>query len=171
MGNTFQPILGHASTVITGAASQYQYRINISKYFGSQAFGNARWVVKQLGHYALYALQSIGNGTGLLENFFLHVVAVRPKLSRPAVGVHRQHLTLYRLVRGIKHLKAVQLHIHHIAFGQVQNLIGHAGQCHGVAGQKVFALAFAKNKRRASTRTNDAVRFVLGHHRNSECAA
>ena len=103
-------------------------------------------VVEQVGHDALNAFERVGNSTRLLENFFLHVVAVRAQLGCAAVGIHRQHLALHQLVLGIEHLEAVQLHIHHITFSQVHDLIGHTRQSHGVTGQEVLALAFAKNQ-------------------------
>ena len=47
--------------------------------------------IKQLGHDAGQAFQRVGNRAGLLEDFLLHVVAIRPQLGSAAVGLHGAH--------------------------------------------------------------------------------
>jgi hypothetical protein len=61
---------------------------------------------------------------------------------------------------------AAQLQVDQVALFQVDDLVGHAGQGHGVAGQKVLALAHAQDQRRAGARAHHAVRLVLVHHGN-----
>ena len=98
VGDALQPVLGDATAVVTGAAGQDQYRINLFKHLGGLTHLGRSRVVKQVGHDALNAFERVGNGTRLLEDFFLHVVAVRAQLGRTAVGMHGLHLALNGLV-------------------------------------------------------------------------
>jgi len=94
--------------------------------------------VKQLGHHGLHPLQGVGEGARLLEDFLLHVVPVGPQFGRAAVGLYRANGALRRrqcLPLGIGQPVAAQLQIHHVAFGQVDDLVGHPSQGHGIAGQ------------------------------------
>jgi hypothetical protein len=61
-----------------------------------------------------------------------------------------------------------QLQVHHVALFQVDDLVGHAGQGHGVAGQEVFlpVFAHAQDQRRTGARADHPVRLVLAEHRN-----
>ena len=164
VGHALQPVLGGATAVVTGAAGQDEHRVDVLEHAVRVVAGLGLGAVKQLGHDALNAFQGVGNGTRLFEDFFLHVVAVRPQLGRAAVGVDGVHLALHRLVLGIDDPVLAHLHIHHIALGQIHNLIGHACQGHGVAGQKVFALAHAQNQWGTRARAHHPVRLVFGHH-------
>jgi hypothetical protein len=61
-----------------------------------------------------------------------------------------------------------QLQVDHVAFFQVDDLVGDAGQGHGVAGQEAFvgvgALAHAQHQRAAFARAHHAVRLVTAEH-------
>ena len=135
-GNVFQPVLGGAAAVVAGAASQNQHRVDV---FEAAEGG----VAKEFGHDGVDAFEGVGNGARLLKNFFLHVVAVRPEFGRAAVRLHGLDFARHRLVLAVYHPVFAQLHVHQVAFFQVHNLVGHAGQGHRVAGQKVFAVVFA----------------------------
>ena len=98
-------------------------------------------------------------------------MAVGAELGRAAVGVHGFHGALggcHGLVRLVKQPVFSQLHIHHVTLFQVDDLVGHTGQCHSVAGQKVLlpVFAHAQNQRRASARANQALRLIFAKHRN-----
>ena len=86
-GNGFQPVLGHAAAVVAGATGQNQHAIDRLEHVVGT-------VTKQLRRDGDHTLQRVTNCTGLLKNFFLHVMAVRPQLSRTAVGVNRFHRAL-----------------------------------------------------------------------------
>jgi hypothetical protein len=158
-GDRFDPVLGHAAAVVAGAAGQDQHTVD-----GLE--GAVRAVAKQLGRDAFHAFERVGNGAGLLEDFFLHVVTVRPQFGRAAVGVHGFHGAGHGLVIAVHHPVFAQLDVDHVALFQVHDLVGHAGQCHRVAGQKGFALAHTQNQRRARTRTDHALRLVFVEHGN-----
>ena len=85
-----------------------------------------------------HTLQGVGNGTGLLKNFFLHVVSVRAQLSSATVGVHGFDRALCTLVVAVFNPILAQLNIDHVTFFEVHNLVCDARQGHGIAGQKVF---------------------------------
>ncbi len=142
LGNTLQPVLGRATAVVAGATGQNQHRVNLGKHPG--CVGTRRMVhllVEQLGNDALHALQRVGNGTRLLEYLLLHVMAIRPELGGSTVrhdGLDRALRRSNRLVCLVHQPILAQLHIHLIAFFQVDDLVGHTGQCHGVTGQKML---------------------------------
>jgi len=106
------------------------------------------------------------NGTRLFENFFLHVVPVRAQLCGAAVGMNGFDDALHRLAGGVFNPVFAQLHVNDVAFFQVDDLIGHAGQGHGVASQKVFVGAHTEHQRRAGTRAHHAVGLVTAQHGN-----
>ncbi|MCY1377228.1 hypothetical protein D9M69_647870 [compost metagenome] len=108
--------------------------------------------VEQLGHDALDAFERVADGARLLEDFLLHVVAVGAELGCAAVRVHGFH----RALGGVKtaalpvgHPVAAELQVDQIALFEVDDLVGHAGQGHGVAGQEVLlpALAHTEDQR------------------------
>ncbi len=70
--------------------------------------------------------------------------------GRPAVGVDDP--------------VALQLQVDHVAFFQVDDLVGGAGQRHRVRGEEVFAFADADDQRRALARADHAVRLVAAKH-------
>ena len=122
-------------------------------------------VAKQFGRDALHAFKRVGNRPWLLENFFLHVVAVGAQVGGTAVGVHGFHLAADGLVLAVLHRVDAQLNVHHIAFFQIHNFVGDPGQGHGIAGQKGFALTHTQDERRARASTHHPVRFVFVKHR------
>ena len=125
-----------------------------------------RAVAEQLGHDGLHAFERVGDRARLLEDFLLHVVAVRAELRGAAVRVHGLHRTRHRLAAAVGDPVLAQLHVDHVAFLDVDDLVRHAGQCHRIAGQEVLAvfLAHAQDHRRAGTGADHAVRFVLAEH-------
>ena len=129
--------------------------------------------LEQLGHHGLDAFQRVGNGARLLEDFLLHVVAVRPQLGRAAHGLHGAHRALHGLAVARHDPVLAQLHVHRVAFFQVDDLVGHAGQGHGVAGQKVLLAvgAEAQHQRRALARAHQALRLVAVQHGDGIAAA
>ena len=60
------------------------------------------------------------------------------------------------------------MQVDQVAFVQVDDLVGHAGQGHRVAGQEMLATALAhtEHEGRAGARADHAVRFVLAEHRD-----
>jgi hypothetical protein len=56
-----------------------------------------RPVAEQLRHDADHAFQRVGDRARLLEDFLLHVVAVRAELGGAAVRVHGLHGALHGL--------------------------------------------------------------------------
>jgi hypothetical protein len=156
-----QPVLGGAAAVVAGAAGQDQHLVDGLEH-------PVRAVAEQLGHDALHAFERVGDGARLLEDFLLHVVPVGAQLGRAAVGLHRLHRPLHRPVGLVDDPVAAQLQVHHVAFLQIDDLVGHAGQRHRVAGQEVLAMpaAHAQDQRRAGPRAHHAVRLVLVEHGN-----
>jgi len=63
---------------------------------------------------------------------------------------------------------AARLQIHQVALLQIDDLVGHAGQGHGVAGQKILALPHPQHQGRTRARAHHAVRLVLVDHRNGK---
>ena len=56
------------------------------------------------------------------------------------------------------------MQVDHVAFFQVDDLVGGAGQRHGVGGNEVFTLAQADDQRRTLARGDHAVRFVAAEN-------
>ena len=135
-GNAFQPVLGGAAAVVAGAAGQDQHRIDVLE-------GAVSSVAKQLGDDGVNAFQRVGDGARLLKNFFLHVVAIRPEFGRAAVRLDGFDLPLDGLVLAVKDPVFAKLNVDQISLFKVDDLIGHAGQRHRVAGQKVLSAVFA----------------------------
>ena len=100
-------------------------------------------LAKQFGHHGLHAFERIGQGAGLFENFFLHVVAIWAEFGGTAVGMHGFDGALSRrqALSGVFDPVFAQLRIHHIAFFQIDDLVGYSSQRHGVAGQVMGAIA------------------------------
>ena len=142
LGDAFQPILGGAAAVVAGATGQNQHRVNLGKHPGRVgAWRVVHLLVEQLGHDAFHAFQRVRNGARLLENFLLHVMAVRTQFSRPTVSQHGFHRPLrgsYCLARLVQQPVLAQLHIHHVTFLQVDDLVRHTRQRHGITGQKML---------------------------------
>ncbi len=61
---------------------------------------------------------------------------------------------------------ALQLQVHHVAFVQVNDLVGDAGQRHGVGGEEILAFADAHDQRRTLARADHAMRLVAAEHGN-----
>ena len=124
--------------------------------------------VKQLGNDAQHAVNGVADGARLLEDFLLHVVAVGAEFGRAAVRVHGAHRALLgaqRLARLVEQPVAAALQIDQVALLQIDDLVGHAGQRHRIAGNEMLAaLAYAQDQRRAGARADQAFGFVLVHH-------
>ena len=162
LGDGFEPVLGGAAAVVAGAAGQDQDLVDLLEH----AVGT---VAEQLGHDGLDALERVGQRARLLEDLLLHVVAVGAELDRAAVRLHRLDRALLgaeRLACGIADPVAAQLQVDQVAFGQVADLVGHAGQRHRVAGQEIFAVTHAQHQRRARARADHAVGLVLVEDRD-----
>ena len=137
-GDALQPIFGRAAAVITGAACQDEHRIDAFEHrFGAGTIH----AIKQIGHDGLHTFERVANRAGLLKNLFLHVVAVGAQLGRAAVRQHGFDRALGRshgFVGFVHQPVFAQLHINHVAFVQVDDLVGNACQGHRVRGQKVL---------------------------------
>ena len=92
LGNGLEPVLGRAAAVVAGAAGQDQDRIDLLEH-AVRAVARRRLArtLEQLGHDGLQALERVGDRARLLEDFLLHVVAIRPEFGRAAMGLHRAH--------------------------------------------------------------------------------
>ena len=72
LGQAFQPVTGGEAGVVAGAASQYEDAVDVLEdLFG---FGTEPTDLNSLG--AAQHVQRVDDGTGLLEDFFLHVVGI-----------------------------------------------------------------------------------------------
>ena len=101
-----------------------------------------RVVTEQFGHDSRHAFKGVGQRARLFENFFLHVVAIGAQFGCTAVRQHSFDRALCgaQALTGIFDPVFAQLQVDHIAFFQVDDLVGHAGQGHGVAGQIMRAI-------------------------------
>ena len=163
-------MLGGIAAVGTGAAGQDQHRIDLGE--DARRVGSGCVVgllVKQLGRDAFHAFERVGNGAWLLKDFLLHVVAVGAEFGRATVcqnGFDRALRRGHGFVLFVKKPVLSELQIHQVAFVEVDDLIGHTGQSHRVAGQKVFLpiLAHTENQRRTGPRTDQPVWLILAKH-------
>ena len=164
LGNGFQPVLGRRARVVAGAAGQNQHAVDLAEH----GFGIG---TKQRGRDRLDTFERVGDGARLLEDFLLHVVAIRAELDGAAVrgdGAHRSVGGVHAHVlagtgRDVLDPVAARLQVHHVAFFQIDDLVGHAGQGHGVGRQEALAAvgaAHAHHQGRAVARTDDALRLV-----------
>jgi hypothetical protein len=120
--------------------------------------------------------QRVGNGARLLENFLLHVVAIRPEVHCAAVGVDGAHRAIglaERFAAATHNPVAAALQVGNVAFFEVDDLVGDARQRHGIARQEVrlATRAHTQHQRRAGTGAHHAVGFILVHHGNGVSAA
>src|ERR1700730_12587642 len=80
-------------------------------------------VAEQFGHDRCDVLQRVGNRARLLENFLLHVIAVKPQVSRPAMRRDGMHPALDTAASGVDYPMPVKLDIGYVAVLQVGDLI------------------------------------------------
>ena len=170
-GDFLEPVFGRAAAVVTGAAGQDEHAVDLFENAPCRCAGLAvqAGTVKQFGHDAFDACERVGNGAWLLEDFFLHVVAIGAQLCRTAVGLHGAHGTLRRgeaFAPLANNPVTASLQVYQVAFFEVNNLVSDARQGHGVAGQKVLGaiLSHAQYQWRTRPRTHHALGFVLVHH-------
>ena len=124
------------------------------------AGGRLARALEQLGHDGLQARQRVGDGARLLEDLLLHVVPVGAELGGAAVRLHRAHRALGGAAVLAHHPVAPQLQVDQVALLQVDDLVGDAGQGHGVAGEEQLLVAHAHHQGRASAGADHAVRLV-----------
>lgn len=153
LGDRFDPVLGRHARIRAGAAGEDQHAVDLLEDLVGA-------VAEQFRHDGRHAFQGVADGARLLEDFLLHVVAVRAQLGRARVRVHGFHFALDGLAIDVDDPAARQLQVDHVAFFQVNDLVGRAGQRHGVGGNKVFTIAQADDQGRALARGHHAVRFV-----------
>ncbi len=98
------------------------------------------------GLMPLHRLERVGDGARLLEDLLLHVVAVGAELGRAAVRLHGAHLAVDRAQAAVTAGRVAaddpvlaQLQVDDVAFFEVDDLVGHAGQRHRVASEEVLA--------------------------------
>ena len=98
---------------------------------------------------------------------------VRAQLGCAAVRLHGFDGTAHQFVLRVFNPVFAQLQVDVVAFFEVEDLVGHTGQGHGIAGQKVLAVryAHAQNQRRTGACAHDAVRLVFVEHRQRVRAA
>ena len=104
-------------------------------------------------------------------------MAIRAEFGSTGMGVHGAHRALHGfeadsrvfVIREVADPHLAQLQVDHVAFFQVDDLVGDAGQGHGVGSQKVFAagrVAHTQHQRRTFTCTDHAMGFVAAEHGN-----
>ena len=76
--------------------------------------------------------------------------------------MHGTHRSFHRLTLRIDDPDAMHLQVNHIAFLQIDNLIGRAGQRHGIGREKIFTFTDTDNERGTLTRTDHSMRFIAG---------
>ena len=91
-------------------------------------------------------------------------MAVRAQLGGAGMGVHGLDVARGRAAIGVDDPVAAQLQVDDVAFFQVDDLVGGAGQRHGVGGDKVLALADTDDQRRTLARGHHAVRLLAAEH-------
>ena len=123
-------------------------------------------MIKQVSHNAFNAFEGVGQRTRLLKDFLLHVMAIRTQLCSTGVGLYGAHDTFHTPTEPILYPVLATLQVHHIAFFEVDNLIGHTGQRHCITGQIKRRLRQAQHQRRARARAHHAVRLVSTQHGN-----
>jgi hypothetical protein len=158
----FQPVLGRAAAVVAGATGQDQHLVDVLE-------NPVGTITEQLGGDAFDTFERVGDGTGLLEDFLLHVMPVRAQFGCPAVRMHRADRPVGGVVAsafGIGDPVAAQLQVHQVALLQVNDLVGHTGQGHGVTGQELFrtALAHPQDQGRTSPGAHHPMGLVLVKH-------
>ena len=91
----------------------------------------------------VHAFERVGDRARLLEDLLLHVVAVRAEFGRAGVRVHRAHLALDGAPAACRAAcddpVLAELQVDDVAFFEVDDLVGHAGQRHRVGGEEVLA--------------------------------
>ena len=84
-------------------------------------------VAEQFGHDAGDAFERIGNRARLFEYFLLHVMPVGAEFGCAGVRVHGAHFALRGVAGAVDDPAALRLQVDHVAFLQVDDLIGGAG--------------------------------------------
>ncbi len=158
-GDGLDPVLGGEPGVEAGAAGQNAHAAD----GGEHALGLR---AEQCGGDGLDAVERVGDGARLLENFFLHEVAVRAKLHGGGVGGDGAYFAFDGLVGAVDDPHLAQLQVGHIAVFEEDELVGGAGQRQRVGGEEVFVLTQANDQRRTVARADDAVRLLAAEYRN-----
>jgi hypothetical protein len=110
---------------------------------------------EQLGHDRLGAghhLQRVGQRPRLLEDFLLHVVPVGAEFDRVGRQLALVHLALDFAAAGIDDAAAIEADLDHVAFLEVDDLLGYLQQGGGIGGGEILAFADAHQQRRALAR-------------------
>ena len=159
-GDRFEPVFGDEAGVVAGAAGQDQDAADAPEDgFG---FGAEQACLQRAG--VLDHFQRVADGTGLLEDFLLHVVVVGAQLD----GIGRQlaldHRTLDGLAGLVTDLVAPGRQGDEITFFEIHDVPGDLQQGRGVGGQEVLALAGAlaadaQQQRRATAGADDGAGF------------
>ena len=131
-----------------------------------------RAVAEELGRDAGDRVERVGDGLRLLEDLLLHVVAVGAEIGRAGVRHHRLRCALHWPVVafgvGVRDPRLAKLQVDHVAFFEIDDLVGDAGQRHGVGSDEVLARTCdgseAEHQRRALASADDAVRLVAAEH-------
>ena len=98
-------------------------------------------------------------------------MAVRAEVDRAQAGIDRLHLAGHLAAVAVEDPHARELNVDDVAFLEIDDLIGRAGERHRVRGQEVLTLAEPDDQRRSCPGPDDAMRLVAAEHRDRVCAA
>ena len=165
LGHRLEPVLGDRAAVVARAAGEDEDRVDLLE----DAVGA---VAEQLGRDAGHRVERVGDRLRLLEDLLLHVVPVGAELGRAGVGDDGSHRPLdaaeVALGVGVADPVLAELQVDDVAFLEVDDLVGDAGERHRVGGEEVLARARhradAEDERRAVARADHAVRLVAADH-------
>ena len=149
----FQPILGRQARVITGAAREYQCRIDALEQ-------PCRRTAEERRVDSVHVFERLRDSARLLEDFLLHVVAIGTQLRCAGARMNDADFALHRRAGAIDDAIAGAAHFCHIAFIEVNDAISGAGERHRVGSKKVFVLAQTHHEGTAKARAHHAARLV-----------
>jgi hypothetical protein len=124
-----------------------------------------RLVAEEIGRDALDAFERVGDRARLLEDLLLHVVAIGSELRGAGPGGDALDLAVDAReavgpVDPVLDPVAPELQVGDVAFLEVHDALGHAGERHRIRREERLAVADAEHQRRAEPRADDAVRLV-----------
>ena len=164
--NCFDPVFGGEPRVVGGAASKEEQALRLLE-------DRLRIGAEKRRRNARKPLKRVADRARLLEDFLLHIVAVRSKVDRARIGVHDLFLALdgrKTVSRASKDAAAFGLDFANVAFFEVDDAVGDARDGHRVGSSKHFLLAHADHEGRALPCDDDAVGLVAADNGNAVAA-
>ena len=156
-GDAFQPVFAGGCGVKRGAAGKNFDAVNVLQNLLGGCAEIARDKAAFKEHFG-----GVGNGAGLLVDFFLHKVAIRPQLQRCQRQLGRFHAAVCGCACFVhQFFNAVFAQQGNVAVFQIADFARERNHGGNIGGDKGFALAQGNQQRAAHAGDHHVLRVVL----------